>query len=82
MGVNARDLRTFAVDLATVEALLPRVPTGPAGPVRVAESGIHGVDDLRRVRAAGADAVLVGEALMRAGSPEATLRAWREAIDG
>jgi len=79
LGVNARDLRTLAVDLATVERLLPLVP---AGPIKVAESGIRGVEDLRRVRAAGADAVLVGEALVRNGDPEATLRSWKEALRG
>ena len=78
IGVNARDLKTFEVDLANVERLLPRVP---ASIVRVAESGVRGIDELLRVRAAGAHAVLVGEALMRAGSPEETLRAWREALD-
>ncbi|MCZ6596731.1 MAG: indole-3-glycerol phosphate synthase TrpC [Planctomycetota bacterium] len=79
VGVNARDLMTFEVNLATVERLLPRIPECF---VRVAESGIRGVDELRRVRAAGADAALVGAALMRASSPEDTLRTWREALDG
>jgi len=79
LGVNARDLRTFGVDLGQVERLLPLVPPGPR---KVAESGIHGIADLRRALAAGADAVLVGEALMRAGSPQATLEEWRRAIDG
>ena len=79
LGVNARDLTTLAVDLATVERLLPKVPPGP---VRVAESGIRGVEDLRRVRAAGAEAVLVGETLVRDGDPETTLRRWRAALDG
>jgi len=76
IGVNARDLRTFEVRLDTVERLLPRVPPGP---VPVAESGLHSLDDLRRVHAAGARAVLVGEALMRAEDPAATLSTWREA---
>jgi indole-3-glycerol phosphate synthase len=82
LGVNARDLRTFEVDLATVERLLPLVPPGSAGPIRVAESGIRTIADLRRVRDAGADAVLVGEALVRDGNPAATLRAWKEALRG
>ncbi len=50
VGINARDLTTFTIDLATVERLLPQVP---ARLVRVAESGIAAVSDLRRVRAAG-----------------------------
>jgi indole-3-glycerol phosphate synthase len=79
VGVNARDLSTFQVDLATVERLLPLVPQDI---LRVAESGIRGLDELRRVRAAGADAVLVGEALMRAHDPEATLESRREALRG
>ena len=77
LGVNARDLKTLQVDLATVERLLPQVP---AGPIKVAESGIRGVEDLRRVRAAGAEAVLVGETLVRSDDPEGTLRAWKEAL--
>ena len=80
VGVNARDLTTFEVDLATVERLLPKIPVGTNGPVRVAESGIGGVDDLKRVRDAGADAALVGTTLMRAADPETTLRGWREAL--
>ncbi len=79
LGVNARDLKTFQVDLATVERLLPRVPPGS---IKVAESGIRSVDDLKRVRAAGADAVLVGEALVRDGDPETTLRRWKDALRG
>ena len=77
LGVNARDLTSFEVDLATVERLLPLVP---AGPVRVAESGLRSLDDLRRVRAAGADAALVGGALMRAPDPERRLTEWTEAL--
>ncbi len=74
IGVNARDLRSFAVDLGTVEHLLPRVP---AGILCVAESGLRTRADVTRVRAAGADAVLVGEALMRARDPASTLRELR-----
>jgi len=78
LGVNARNLKTFEVDLGNVERLLAAVP---AGPLLVAESGIKGPDELRRVMRAGAHAALVGEALMRAGSPEETLRAWRRELD-
>jgi indole-3-glycerol phosphate synthase len=77
VGVNARDLTTFAVDVATVERLLPQIPRSC---VRVAESGLRSLADLQRVRAAGADAALVGEALMRARDAEAELRAWKEAL--
>jgi indole-3-glycerol phosphate synthase len=61
IGVNNRDLRDFTVDLATTERLAPRL----AGATLVAESGVRGVEDGRRLRDAGADAVLVGEAAMR-----------------
>ncbi|MFT5049232.1 MAG: indole-3-glycerol phosphate synthase [Chlamydiales bacterium] len=76
LGVNARDLTTFEVDLQTVVERLPEVPDSC---VRIAESGLRTIDDLQRVRAAGADAVLVGETLMRAASPEETLRSWKAA---
>ena len=61
VGVNNRDLRDFTVDLGTFERLAPRL----GGMVLVAESGVKTVDDARRLRDAGADAVLVGEAAMR-----------------
>ena len=78
IGVNARDLRDFSIDLATVERILPLMPKGV---LSVAESGLQGTEDLRRVRAAGADAALVGTALMRSTDPEATLREWREVLE-
>jgi indole-3-glycerol phosphate synthase len=61
IGVNNRDLRDFTVDLGTFERLAPRL----AGATLVAESGIKTPEDARRLRDAGADAVLVGEAAMR-----------------
>jgi indole-3-glycerol phosphate synthase len=61
IGVNNRDLRDFTVDLGTFERLAPRL----AGATLVAESGVKTPDDARRLREAGADAVLVGEAAMR-----------------
>jgi indole-3-glycerol phosphate synthase len=61
IGVNNRDLRDFTVDLGTFERLAPRL----AGATLVAESGVQGPEDARRLRDAGADAVLVGEAAMR-----------------
>lgn len=71
IGVNTRDLRTFKVDLGTAFALAEKFP---ANVVRVAESGIHSAEDVARLRAAGYDAFLVGESLMRAASPSAALR--------
>jgi indole-3-glycerol phosphate synthase/phosphoribosylanthranilate isomerase len=71
IGVNSRDLRTFAVDTAIVQNLRPLVPRDH---VFVAESGIQNQMDATRARVWGADAILVGEALMRADDPEALAR--------
>jgi indole-3-glycerol phosphate synthase len=71
IGINNRDLRTFATDLATTERLLPLIP---AGRFVVAESGIHSRADIERLQAAGAGAFLVGESLMREADIEAKLR--------
>jgi len=73
IGVNNRDLRTFTVSLETTERLAPRVPPGT---LLVAESGIRSPADLRRVTAAGAHAVLVGEAFMERPDPGAALAEW------
>lgn len=62
VGVNARDLRTFEVDL---DASLALIETLPAGVVAVAESGVRGGEDVERAGSAGADAVLVGGWLMK-----------------
>ena len=72
VGVNNRNLRTFQVDLAVSERLLPMLPAGVRG---VAESGVRTVDDARRLRRAGAANLLVGEALVRAADPGALIRA-------
>jgi indole-3-glycerol phosphate synthase len=74
LGINNRNLRTFQVDLTTSERLAARVPEGV---VWVAESGIHTAADVERLRRAGADAVLVGESLMRAPDVGAALRTLR-----
>ena len=71
IGVNSRDLHTFKVDMDTAFRLAEKIP---AGVMRVAESGIHSSDDVARLRAAGYDAFLVGESLMRADSPGDALR--------
>ncbi len=72
VGVNARNLKTLEVDPATFAKLAPLLP---ADVVKVAESGITGADDVRRHVGEGADVVLVGEALVRDGDPEAAVRA-------
>jgi indole-3-glycerol phosphate synthase len=71
VGVNARNLKTLEVDVATFAKVVPLL----ADVVTVAESGITGPDDVRRYVAEGADVVLVGEALVRDGDPEAAVRA-------
>ncbi|MGA2351511.1 MAG: indole-3-glycerol phosphate synthase TrpC [Terracidiphilus sp.] len=70
IGVNNRDLKTFEVRLETSLALVGRIP--PAV-VRVAESGIAAFEDLARLRAAGFDAFLIGESLMRQPDPGVAL---------
>jgi indole-3-glycerol phosphate synthase len=70
VGVNHRDLTTFAIDMTLTERIARRV-TGDV--VLVAESGIRTADDVRRLGDAGAHAILVGEHLMRAASPGAAL---------
>lgn len=74
IGVNNRDLAVFRTDLALSERLLPKIPKGV---IAVSESGIFTPADAARVRAAGAHAVLVGEALMKASDPAALLAAFR-----
>jgi indole-3-glycerol phosphate synthase len=71
VGVNARNLGTFAEDLTIGERLASRVPPDV---VAIAESAIRSVDDARRMAAARFDAVLVGEMLVRATDPTATVR--------
>lgn len=72
VGINNRDLRTFAVDLAVTERL---APAAPRNALVVAESGLSGPEHLSRVAAAGARAVLVGESLMRSSDVTAATRA-------
>lgn len=71
VGVNNRDLRTFKVDLATTDRLAGMVP---ADILLVALSGISTRADVERFQAAGARAILVGEALMAAAEPGAKVR--------
>jgi indole-3-glycerol phosphate synthase len=72
IGINNRDLRTFATDLATTEQLARLVP---AGRMVVAESGIETRSDIERLQQGGAHAFLIGEAMMREADIGAKLRA-------
>jgi indole-3-glycerol phosphate synthase len=69
IGVNNRDLTELEVDLATFEAVAPSVPENVT---LIAESGIATPDDVARMRAAGADALLVGSAIMEGDVTENT----------
>ena len=78
VGVNARDLRTFRTNPGMVAELLGKIPPGI---VKIAESGIASAEDIRALRAAGADGFLVGEALMRAERPGEKLKELTGAAD-
>ena len=71
VGVNSRNLKTLDVDAKTFAELIPRIPTDL---VRVAESGISTRKDVSFAQNAGAMAILVGEALVRAGDPKLAMR--------
>jgi indole-3-glycerol phosphate synthase len=66
IGINNRNLKTFEIDLATTERLADEVPDEV---LLVSESGIRTLEDARRALEAGANAVLIGESLMRAQDP-------------
>jgi indole-3-glycerol phosphate synthase len=72
VGVNSRDLKTMAVSLDTALELAPAIPDDV---IAVAESGIKTGEDIKRLRAAGYDAFLVGEQLMRTADPGVGLAA-------
>ena len=78
VGVNNRNLKTFAVDLATTEQLAAKLfaatATASQPPLLVAESGIHTRADVERVQRFGAGAILVGESLVKQGDIGAKVR--------
>ena len=74
VGVNNRNLKDFTVDTGNSRSLRDMVPSDV---IFVSESGVTGIDDIRAIREMGADAVLVGEALMRAPDRRARLREFR-----
>jgi indole-3-glycerol phosphate synthase len=81
VGINARDLRTFEIDRGAFARLRPQLAEGT---LAVAESGVRDADDVREAARQGADAVLVGESLVRAEDPAgavaALVAAGREAV--
>lgn len=74
VGVNQRDLVTFEVDHDRAVRMARSIPDHV---VKVAESGVRGVDDARALRDAGYDAVLVGESLVTSGDPSHAVRSLR-----
>lgn len=79
VGINNRDLRTFAVDLEVSLALLPQVPPAVTA---VAESGLSSPEHLTRLRATRCDAALMGEVFMTSADPAATLATLAAAARG
>ena len=75
IGVNARNLKDLTVDLDRAAGLLRRIP---AGPLAIGESAVLSVRDVEAYSAAGADAVLVGEALVTSGEPAAAVASFRQ----
>jgi indole-3-glycerol phosphate synthase len=74
IGINSRNLKTLEVDQRVFAQLLPEIPSEI---IRVAESGISTRSEVESAEGFGADAILVGEALVRAGDPISTLQALR-----
>ena len=77
VGINNRNLKTFEVSLETTARLANMIPDGK---VIVSESGIKNNKDMKTVRSHGADAVLIGETLMRSGNIGGTLKELREGV--
>lgn len=75
LGVNNRDILVGEVDDGDVGVTERLAPARPAGALLLSESSIRGADDVRRARAAGADAVLVGTSILQAPDPATAIRA-------
>ena len=76
VGVNARNLKTLDVDLATCHRVIPHIPNHI---VAIAESGISTIEQVRELASSGARGVLVGEALVTGGTPAQTVQEWTQA---
>ncbi|HEY1405994.1 MAG TPA: indole-3-glycerol phosphate synthase TrpC, partial [Spirochaetota bacterium] len=79
IGINARDLRDFSVDLDRVSRMRSLIPEGR---IAVAESGIKSVEDAVRLRNSGFDAFLIGERFVRDGDPSAAVNSFSSALKG
>ena len=71
VGINVRNLKTLEVNNEHYASLAAHLPNSV---IKVAESGVAGIEDVRAYAGAGADAVLIGEALVRSSDPEGTVR--------
>lgn len=78
VGINNRNLKTLKTSLSVFEELAPKIP---ADRIKVAESGMKNADDVERMGFAGANAVLVGESLMKAGGDIRELAATMAAVE-
>lgn len=78
IGVNNRDLKTFSVDLSVTEKLAPKIKA--AGAFLISESGIKTEEDVLRVKKAGANGILVGEAFMRSENLEALFKQMKQPL--
>ena len=79
IGVNNRNLKDFSVDFSNAVKLRHLIPEEV---IYVAESGVSRISDVEALRQAGADAVLMGEVMMRAKDQKATLKAMKSAAAG
>ncbi len=79
VGVNSRDLKSFTINKRNAMKVIAALD---GDFIKVAESGIDTAGDIRKFRASGADAFLIGSALMRAPDPAALLREFRGALEG
>ena len=77
IGINNRNLKTFTTDLGITEALIDEVPDDV---ILVSESGLKTTADAQRVLDAGANAVLIGESLMRAEDPASAIRSYLDLV--
>lgn len=71
VGVNCRNLKTLEIDKTAFDLILPRLP---ANVLKVAESGISTRDEVEKIESLGADAILVGETLVKSGNPVHTIK--------